>query len=97
MATARKQDLKQMVAMFEAWKEQIATLQAKAHTAAAKQKLVMNGKIAALRQLRQAYELQMAEARGASVAVFRDMQLTADGMAEKFRELYMQTTSRFEC
>ena len=97
MATGRRHDLKRMVAMLEAWKEQIADLQAKARTAGAEQQLVMSGKIAALRQLRREYELQMADTRGASVAVFRDMQLAAERMAKTFRKLYLQAASRFEC
>ena len=97
MATRRRHDLKRMVAMLEAWKEQIADLQAKARTAGTEQHLVMSGKIAALRQLRREYELQMADTRGASVAVFRDMQLSAGRMAENFRKLYLQAASRFDC
>ena len=95
MASTRKQDLKRMVATLEAWAEQIADLRAKAHTAGAGQRLVMSGQIAALRQQRRTYEAQMADTRGTSPAVFRDMQLAAAHMAEEFRKLYVQTASRF--
>jgi hypothetical protein len=74
MAMTRKQDLKRMATTLEAWTGQIADLRAKAHTAGAEQRLVMSGQIAALSQQRQAYEVQMADTRGASPAVFRDMQ-----------------------
>ena len=57
----------------------------------------MSGQIAALRQRRRAYEVQMADTSGASAAVFRDMQLAAERMAEEFRKLYVQTASRFAC
>ena len=97
MATTRKQDLKRMVATLETWTGQIADLRAKAHTAGAEQRLVMSGQIAALRQQRRAYEVQLADTRGASAAVFRDMQLAAERMAEEFRKLYVQTASRFAC
>ena len=46
---------------------------------------------------RRAYEVQMADTRGASAAVFRDMQLAAARMAEEFRKLYVQTASQFAC
>ena len=94
MASTRKQDLKRMVATLEAWAGQIADLQAKAHTAGAEQRLVMSGQIAALRQQRRAYEVQMADTHGASTAVFRDMQLGAERMADEFKKLYVQTASR---
>jgi hypothetical protein len=95
MATTRKQDLERMAATLEAWAGQIADLQAKAHTAGAEQRLVMSGQIAALRQQRQAYEVQMADTCGASAAVFRDMQRGAERTGEEFRKLYVQTASRF--
>ena len=72
-------------------------LQAKANSAGAEQQLVMGGRLTALRQRRPAYEAQMADTRGASAAVFRDMQLGAERMAEEFRKLYVQTASRFAC
>jgi hypothetical protein len=97
VATGRTYDLRRMVVMLDAWKEQIADLQAKARTAGAEQHLVMSGKIAGLRQLRRAYELQMTETHGASAAVFREIQRTAEGMAENFRKLYLQAASRFRC
>jgi hypothetical protein len=97
MATTRKQDLKRMVATLEAWAGQIADLQAKARSAGAEQQLVMGGQLTALRQRWRAYEVQMADTRGASAAVFRDMQLAAERMAEEFRKLYVQTASRFAC
>jgi hypothetical protein len=97
MATTRKQDLERMVATLETWAGQIADLQAKARSAGAEQKRVMSGQLTALRQRRRAYEAQMADTRGASAAVFRDMQLGAERMAEEFRKLYLQTASRFAC
>ena len=97
MNTTRKQDLQHMAATLEAWAGQIADLQAKARTAGAEQRLVVSGQIAALRQQRRAYEAQMADTRGASAAVFRDMQLGAERTAGEFRRLYLQTASRFAC
>ena len=95
MATTRKQDLERMVATLEAWAGQIADLQAKARSAGAEQQLVMRGQLTALRQRRRAYEAQMADMRGASAAVLRDMQLGAERM--EFRKLYVQTASRSAC
>jgi hypothetical protein len=97
MATTRKQDLTRMAATLEAWAGQIADLQAKARTAGAEQRLAMSDQIAALRQQRRAYEAQMADTRGASAAVFRDIQLGAERVAKEFRKLYLQTASRFAC
>ena len=97
MATTRKQDLTRMAATLEAWAGQIADLQAKARTAGAEQRLLVGSQIAALRQQRRAYEAWMADTRGASAAVFRDMQLGAERVAKEFRKLYLQTASRFAC
>jgi hypothetical protein len=97
MATTRKQDLTRMAATLEAWAGQIADLQAKARTAGAERRLLVGSQIAVLRQQRRAYEAQMADTRGASAAVFRDMQLGAERVAKEFRKLYLQTASRFAC
>ena len=53
--------------------------------------------LTALRQQRRAYEAQMAATRGASAAVFRDIQRGAARIAGEFRRLYLQTASRFPC
>jgi hypothetical protein len=37
----------------------------------------------------------MADTRGASAAVFRDLQRDAERTVEEFRKLYVQTASRF--
>jgi hypothetical protein len=97
MATTRRQDLQRMAATLEAWAGQIADLQAKARSAGAERRQVMNGQLAALRRQRRAYEAQLADTRGASEAVFRDMQRGAERTAEEFRRLYLQTASRFAC
>ena len=97
MATTRKQDLQHMAATLEAWAGQIADLQAKARTAGAEQRLVVNSQIATLRQQQRAYAAQLADTRGARAAVFRDMQLGAERVAKEFRKLYLQTASRFAC
>jgi len=97
MATTRKQDLTHMAATLEAWAGQIADLQAKARTAGAEQRLLVSSQIAALRQQQRAYAAQLADTRGASAAVFRDMQLGAERVAKEFRKLYLQTASRFPC
>ena len=97
MATTRKQDLQHMAATLEAWAGQIADLQAKARTAGAEQRLLVSSQIAALRQQQRAYAAQLADTRGASAAVFRDMQLGAERTAGEFRRLYLQTASRFAC
>jgi hypothetical protein len=86
-----------MAATLEAWAGQIADLQAKARTAGAEQRLLVSSQIAALRQQRRAYEAQMAETRGVSATVFRDMQRGAARTAAEFRRLYLQTASRFAC
>src|SRR3954470_6680404 len=97
MATTRKQDLTRMAATLEAWAGQIADLQAKARTAGAEQRLLVRSQIAALRQQRRAYQARMADTRGASAAVFRDMQRGAARTAGEFHRLYLQTASRFAC
>src|SRR3954466_650284 len=97
MNTTRKQDLQHMAATLEAWAGQIADLQAKARSAGAEQRLLVISQIAVLRQQRRAYEAQMADTRGASAAVFRDMPLGAERVAKEFRKLYLQTASRFAC
>src|SRR5215213_6738045 len=97
MVTTRKQDLMRMAATLEAWAGQIADLQAKARTAGAEQRLVVISQIAALRQQQRAYAAQMADTRGASAAVFRDLQRGAERIASEFRKLYLQTASRFPC
>ena len=95
MATTRQQDLKRMAATLEAWAGQIADLQAEARSAGAERRQAMSGQLAALRQQRRAYEAQLADTRGASAAVFRDLQRGAERIAEEFRKLYLQTASRF--
>ena len=56
---------------------------------------MVGSQITALRQQQRAYAAQMADTRGASAAVFRDMQRGAERMAKEFRKLYLQTASRF--
>src|SRR3954454_19024397 len=97
MATTRKQDLTHMAATLEAWAGQITDLQAKARTAGAEQRLLVRSQIAALRQQRRGDEGRVADTRGASAAVFRDMQRGAERTAGEFRKLYLQTASRFAC
>ena len=97
MATTRKQDLKQWWPRSRHGRGRSPTCGRRRARPGAEQQLVMSGQIAALRQQRRAYEAQMADTRGASAAVFRDMQRGAERMAEEFRKLYLQTASRFPC
>jgi hypothetical protein len=97
MATTRKQDLQHMAATLEAWAGQIADLRAKARSAGTERQLVMGGQLTALRQQQRAYAAQLADTRGASAAVFRDLQRGAERIAGEFRKLYLQAASRFPC
>ena len=97
MATTRKQDLQHVAATLEAWAGQIADLRAKARSAGTERQLVMGRQLTALRQQQRAYAAQMAGTRGASAAVFRDMQRGAERIAGEFRRLYLQMASRFPC
>jgi hypothetical protein len=83
-----------MAVTLELWQGQIAGLQAKAMVAGTEHQLSVRRHIAALRQRRLAYKALMTGSMNASAAVFRDMLLGAERIADQFRRLFLETESR---
>lgn len=93
--TTRKKYTDQMAVTLLEWSAQITDLQWRAKSAGAERQAQIDQQVAALRSHWTAYEERQRTAKHMSAAVFRDMRAAAERIADEFRRIYMQATSRF--